>query len=142
MPTEVSLEQLMNRPLSPVVLVRTTPAVEQSCMKNNLSFIDMLRPYETVNKELYTRTVKEYESYPLKNFQIRFKTMDELSLEYGKDGDNVVIQQNEVQRKLKLQERFLQSVVSEAYDPKKDDSRLSPILESEDRLAAQIKQGL
>lgn len=30
---------------------------------------------------VYTRTVKEFESYPIKNFRVRFRTLDELSTE-------------------------------------------------------------
>jgi hypothetical protein len=91
---------------------------------------------------VYTRTVKEYESYALKNFRIRFKTLDELSLEYGKDADSAVIQQNDKLKKERQQEMLLQHVVSESYVPKRDDSYLSPILDVEEKLNNQIRQGM
>ena len=90
---------------------------------------------------MYTRTVKEYESYAIKNFRIRFKILDELSAEYGKDADSAVLQQNEKLRKEKAQEQFLQRIVSESYVPKRDDAFITPKLENEERLANQIKQG-
>ncbi len=46
-----SFEHLCSRTFSPVVLVRSTPHVEQICRKNQFSFIDMLRPYQAMNKE-------------------------------------------------------------------------------------------
>ena len=38
---------------SPTVLVRTTPTVEATCMKNGLKFIDILRPYQTTRQCKY-----------------------------------------------------------------------------------------
>lgn len=136
------LNQLVEKTFVPTVIVRTTPAVENACQKNNLSFIDMLRPYEVINKELYTRTVKEYESYAIRNFRIRFKMLDELSAEYGKDADSAVLQQTEKIKKERALDNFLQRVVSESYVPNNDDPFVVPKVENEEKLQKQMKQGI
>lgn len=44
-------QEIVEGRFCPVVLVRTTPDVEDSCMKNGLQFIEMLRPYQRTQKE-------------------------------------------------------------------------------------------
>jgi hypothetical protein len=111
------LQHWIEKTYVPVVLLRTTPDVESSCAKNKLSFIDILRPYEVYQKELYTRTIKEYEPFALKDFTIRFKTLDDLSYVYGPDGNATNVQQATVQQRMKEYDDFLGAVVRDSYNP-------------------------
>lgn len=45
------LRTWLERIYCPVILLRTTPDVEESCLKNGFQFIDILRSYEHINKE-------------------------------------------------------------------------------------------
>jgi hypothetical protein len=66
---------------------------------------------------VYTRTTKEYEPFSLKDFTVRFKTMDDLSFVYGPDGNPATAQQNIIQQRLQEYEDFMGSVVRESYNP-------------------------
>lgn len=49
--TQNDFRNWMEELFCPTILVRTTEDVEQMCLKNNLNFIDLLRPYERVKKD-------------------------------------------------------------------------------------------
>jgi hypothetical protein len=44
-PAKTSLGKMLLEEITPVVMVLRTPLVEESCLKNSLSFIEMLSPF-------------------------------------------------------------------------------------------------
>lgn len=49
-PLKTYLGRLVLEELTPVVMVLTTPLVEDSCRKNGLGFVDMLLPFSVFKK--------------------------------------------------------------------------------------------
>ena len=44
-PAETPLGRMLLDEITPVVMVLSTPIVEEACLKNNLSFLQMLTPF-------------------------------------------------------------------------------------------------
>ncbi|KAH7426816.1 hypothetical protein KP509_10G018000 [Ceratopteris richardii] len=65
------LGQILQEVMTPVLLLLPTPAVEESCAKNNLSFRDMLRPFSKVDDiDVPVRTASD-QPYRLQEFRVR-----------------------------------------------------------------------
>jgi hypothetical protein len=48
-PARTSLGQMLLEEITPVVMVLSTPSVEETCLKNGLSFLQMLTPFCSFN---------------------------------------------------------------------------------------------
>lgn len=48
-PATTTLGKMLMDEITPVVMVLDTPLVEESCVKNGLSFVDMLSPFSVFN---------------------------------------------------------------------------------------------
>jgi hypothetical protein len=48
-PAMTSLGQMLLEEITPVVMVLSTPSVEETCLKNGLSFLQMLTPFCSFN---------------------------------------------------------------------------------------------
>ncbi|XP_020095709.1 trafficking protein particle complex subunit 8 isoform X1 [Ananas comosus] len=70
-PLKTYLGRLVLEELTPVVMVLTTPLVEDSCRKNGLGFVDMLLPFSVFKKfDVPVRTVND-QPYRLQMFKLR-----------------------------------------------------------------------
>ncbi|KAL9650734.1 hypothetical protein ABK040_001788 [Willaertia magna] len=105
---QADLQKWFETIFTPVVLVRTTPSVENICLKNNLHFIDLLRPYQTV-KEL------NYSTITLQNFSVNFVKIPDLHREYSEDG-NRLSNRSEIEQREKIQQQFIGHIIRESYN--------------------------
>ncbi|MCO5561000.1 hypothetical protein L7F22_014620 [Adiantum nelumboides] len=65
------LEQTLQERITPLLLLLPTPAVEDSCAKNNLSFRDILRPFCSIHDiDVPVRTASD-QPYRLQEFRLR-----------------------------------------------------------------------
>lgn len=65
------LSQILLETITPVVMVLPTPLVEESCQKNNLSFVQILRPFCFYDKiDVPVRTASD-QPYRLHKFKLR-----------------------------------------------------------------------
>lgn len=48
-PAKTPLGQMLLDEITPVVMVLSTPSVEEACLKNGLSFLQMLTPFSSFN---------------------------------------------------------------------------------------------
>lgn len=63
--------RLLLEEITPVVMVLSTPLAEQSCQKNGMSFVQMLRPYSLFDKiDVPVRTAND-QPYRLQTFKLR-----------------------------------------------------------------------
>ncbi|KAL9373909.1 hypothetical protein Peur_033529 [Populus x canadensis] len=70
-PAKTSLGKMLLEEITPVVMVLRTPLVEESCLKNNLSFIEMLSPFCDFNNiDVPVRTSSD-QPYRLQKFKLR-----------------------------------------------------------------------
>ncbi|KAK7284775.1 hypothetical protein RJT34_19528 [Clitoria ternatea] len=65
------LGQMLLEEITPVVMVLSTPSVEESCLKNGLSFLQMLTPFSSFNDiDVPVRTASD-QPYRLHKFKLR-----------------------------------------------------------------------
>ncbi|XVF07518.1 hypothetical protein REPUB_Repub06bG0146000 [Reevesia pubescens] len=70
-PANTSLGRMLLEEITPVVMVLCTPLVEESCLKNGLSFIQMLSPFcDFSNIDVPVRTASD-QPYRLQKFKLR-----------------------------------------------------------------------
>ncbi|XP_024443484.1 uncharacterized protein LOC7469943 isoform X3 [Populus trichocarpa] len=70
-PAKTSLGKMLLEEITPVVMVLRTPLVEESCLKNSLSFIEMLSPFCDFNNiDVPVRTSSD-QPYRLQKFKLR-----------------------------------------------------------------------
>ncbi|XP_022745163.1 trafficking protein particle complex subunit 8-like isoform X2 [Durio zibethinus] len=70
-PANSPLGKMLLEEITPVVMVLCTPLVEESCLKNGLSFIQMLSPFcDFTNIDVPVRTVSD-QPYRLHKFKLR-----------------------------------------------------------------------
>ncbi|XVE96276.1 hypothetical protein REPUB_Repub02eG0207200 [Reevesia pubescens] len=70
-PANTPLGKMLLEEISPVVMVLCTPIVEESCLKNGLSFIEMLSPFcSFANIDVPVRTASD-QPYRLQKFKLR-----------------------------------------------------------------------
>ncbi|KAI4310617.1 hypothetical protein MLD38_035584 [Melastoma candidum] len=70
-PATTPLGRMLLEDITPVVMVLTTPLVEESCSKNGLSFVEMIRPFCSFNNiDVPVRTSSE-QAYRLQRFKLR-----------------------------------------------------------------------
>ncbi|BFG38453.1 hypothetical protein CerSpe_247270 [Prunus speciosa] len=70
-PANTSLGRMLLDEISPVVMVLRTPLVEEACLKNGLTFIQMLRPFCVFNNiDVPVRTASD-QPYRLQKFGLR-----------------------------------------------------------------------
>ncbi|KAI4369129.1 hypothetical protein MLD38_017613 [Melastoma candidum] len=70
-PATTPLGRMLLEEITPVVMVLTTPLVEESCSKNGLSFVEMIRPFCSFNNiDVPVRTSSE-QAYRLQRFKLR-----------------------------------------------------------------------
>jgi hypothetical protein len=73
-----ALAHLMRDRFSPVVMVLSTPRAEESCRKNHLGFVDLLRPFSVLDQiNVPVRTASE-QPYRLQDFQLRIFNASEI----------------------------------------------------------------
>ncbi|XP_065215797.1 trafficking protein particle complex subunit 8 [Planococcus citri] len=64
-------KELVQRSFSPFVAILSSPLVDEVCQKNNLSFIELIEPFSTVNKEVSYRDPSAT-TITLKNLRVCF----------------------------------------------------------------------
>ncbi|TYH76919.1 hypothetical protein ES332_D04G118700v1 [Gossypium tomentosum] len=70
-PTNTPLGKMLLEEITPVVMVLCTPLVEESCLKNGLSFVQMLSPFcDFTNIDVPVRTASD-QPYRLHKFKFR-----------------------------------------------------------------------
>uniref|UniRef100_A0A2P2ML22 Trafficking protein particle complex subunit 8 n=1 Tax=Rhizophora mucronata TaxID=61149 RepID=A0A2P2ML22_RHIMU len=70
-PARTPLGRMLMEEITPVVMVLRTPLVEESCLKNGLSFIEMLSPFcNFTNIDVPVRTSSD-QPYRLQKFKLR-----------------------------------------------------------------------
>ncbi|PKI35308.1 hypothetical protein CRG98_044322 [Punica granatum] len=70
-PANTPLGRMLLDEISPVVMVLTTPLVDEACQKNGLSFIEMLSPFCVFNNiDVPVRTASD-QPYRLQKFKLR-----------------------------------------------------------------------
>ncbi|KAG4151959.1 hypothetical protein ERO13_D04G091900v2 [Gossypium hirsutum] len=70
-PANTSLGKMLLEEITPVVMVLCTPLVEESCLKNGLSFVQMLSPFcDFTNIDVPVRTASD-QPYRLHKFKFR-----------------------------------------------------------------------
>ncbi|XP_057438916.1 uncharacterized protein LOC130730816 isoform X2 [Lotus japonicus] len=70
-PARTPLGQMLLEEITPVVMVLSTPSVEEACLKNNLSFLQMLTPFCSFNDiDVPVRTASD-QPYRLHKFKLR-----------------------------------------------------------------------
>ncbi|KAL2345307.1 hypothetical protein Fmac_006592 [Flemingia macrophylla] len=70
-PATTPLGQMLLDEITPVVMLLSTPSVEQSCLKNGLSFLQTLRPFCSFNNiDVPVRTASD-QPYRLHKFKLR-----------------------------------------------------------------------
>ncbi|KAJ6303913.1 hypothetical protein OIU77_017731 [Salix suchowensis] len=70
-PVKTPLGKMLLEEITPVVMVLRTPLVEESCLKNSLSFIEMLSPFCDFNNiDVPVRTSSD-QPYRLQKFKLR-----------------------------------------------------------------------
>ncbi|OMO68610.1 Tetratricopeptide-like helical [Corchorus olitorius] len=70
-PANTPLGKMLLEEITPVVMVLCTPLVEESCLKNGLSFIQMLSPFSNfTNIDVPVRTASD-QPYRLQKFKLR-----------------------------------------------------------------------
>lgn len=70
-PAKTPLGQMLLDEITPVVMVLSTPNVEEACLKNGLSFLQMLTPFCSFNNiDVPVRTVSD-QPYRLQKFKLR-----------------------------------------------------------------------
>jgi len=70
-PAGTALAQLMRQRMSPVVMVMSTPRAEETCRKNRLGVVDLLRPFCVLDQiNVPVRTASE-QPYRLQDFELR-----------------------------------------------------------------------
>lgn len=76
-PANTALGKMLMEHITPVVMVLSTPHVEESCQKNGLSFVDLLSPFSDFdNIDVPVRTASD-QPYRIKKFKLRlFNTFD------------------------------------------------------------------
>ncbi|XP_061362471.1 uncharacterized protein LOC133306201 [Gastrolobium bilobum] len=96
-PARTPLGQMLLEEITPVVMVLSTPSVEESCLKNGFSFLQMLTPFCSFNNiDVPVRTASD-QPYRLHKFKLR--------LFYASDVRNP---------DLKVAEEQLKQVITEA----------------------------
>lgn len=95
-PANTLLGKMLLDEITPVVMVLSTPLVEEACLKNGLSFVEMLRPFCVFsNIDVPVRTVSD-QPYRLQKFKLRlFSASDirEPNMEVAKERLKQVITQ-------------------------------------------------
>ncbi|KAK7244790.1 hypothetical protein RIF29_39616 [Crotalaria pallida] len=70
-PSRTPLGQMLLDEITPVVMVLSTPAVEDSCLKNGLSFLQLLSPFSSFNNiDVPVRTASD-QPYRIHKFKLR-----------------------------------------------------------------------
>lgn len=70
-PANTPLGRMLLDEITPVVMVLSTPLVEEACLKNSLSFVQMLSPFCSFNNiDVPVRTASD-QSYRLQKFKLR-----------------------------------------------------------------------
>lgn len=70
-PVNSTLGKMLLDGITPVVMVLRTPLVEESCLKNGLSFVQMLSPFSIFNNiDVPVRTASD-QPYRLQKFNLR-----------------------------------------------------------------------
>lgn len=70
-PENTPLGRMLLEEITPVIMVMNTPRVEEVCLKNNLSFIQMLSPFSSFNNiDVPVRTASD-QPYRIKKFSSR-----------------------------------------------------------------------
>ncbi|KAE8125213.1 hypothetical protein FH972_020046 [Carpinus fangiana] len=70
-PANTPLGRMLVEEITPVVMVLCTPLVEESCLKNGLSFVEMLSPFCSFNNiDVPVRTASD-QPYRLQKFKLR-----------------------------------------------------------------------
>ncbi|XP_028777528.1 trafficking protein particle complex subunit 8 isoform X2 [Neltuma alba] len=70
-PAKTPLGQMLLDEITPVVMVLSTPSVEDACLKNGLSFLQMLTPFSSFNNiDVPVRTASD-QPYRLQKFKLR-----------------------------------------------------------------------
>ncbi|KAJ7942948.1 Trafficking protein particle complex subunit 8 [Quillaja saponaria] len=86
-PANTSLGRMLLEEISPVVMVLSTPLVEEDCLKNGLSFLQMLNPFSSFNNiDVPVRTASD-QPYRLQKFKLRLYYASDVkqpNLEVGK----------------------------------------------------------
>ncbi|KAJ7942954.1 Trafficking protein particle complex subunit 8 [Quillaja saponaria] len=86
-PANTSLGRMLLEEISPVVMVLSTPLVEEACLKNGLSFLQMLNPFSSFNNiDVPERTASD-QPYRLQKFKLRLYYASDVkqpNLEVGK----------------------------------------------------------
>ncbi|XP_019455479.1 PREDICTED: trafficking protein particle complex subunit 8-like isoform X1 [Lupinus angustifolius] len=96
-PSRTPLGQMLLDEISPVIMLLSTPAVEDSSLKNNLTFLQMLSPFSSFNNiDVPVRTASD-QPYRIHKFKLR--------LFYGSDVRNP---------DLKVAKERLERVITEA----------------------------
>eukprot|EP00760_Papus_ankaliazontas_P017664 PhM_4_TR17366/c0_g1_i1/m.33778/K20305/TRAPPC8, TRS85; trafficking protein particle complex subunit 8 len=82
----MDIRKFIEERMSPIVVVAASDDTNRTCRKLGVSFIQMLRPFRFLGKDVHIRSVKESDVHQVKNFSIRLFSMENVR---GVDDDKL-----------------------------------------------------